>query len=76
MKVKVYHDPITCKNLMDGNAEILDLYAIERKMNRQATHDEIAAYNRYKEHGIRTGLVKYSDGSILDNVWFKESDIY
>lgn len=75
MITNLYHDPFTRTLLMESDVEILDLAAVVPKCTNETNASEIAAYHRYKDFGIRTGVVRFKDGSLMRDAWFNEADI-
>lgn len=72
-KVKIYVDPYTRKN----SFEVVELISFvqPKTIKKLKTNEDISNYHLFKNHGIKKGLVKYSDGSMQDNVWFNPEDI-
>jgi len=74
MKAKIYTEPFTKQGLIDI-VEILSVVEVPKKLKRGSGNFEIAAYNLFNDHGLKRASVKYSDGTIDDNVFFNPNDI-
>ena len=86
MKATVYINAQTRTNLVEENVEILSITPLpkitkkgqffQRPYDRYLFGREESAVmlNQYK-NGIRSAKVKYSDGTICDNVWVNMKDI-
>jgi len=74
MKAKIYYDPFTKKSF-NQEAEILDVTTVPKKLNNKSNFSEISTFDLYSKYGLKKALVKYSDGTIDDNVFFDPNDI-
>jgi len=71
-KVKVYTDHPFSKK---GTFEVVDVLSIVPIVKKPKTNSEIAAFHLFNKFGLNKGLVKFSDGTIQDNVFFDPKDL-